>query len=48
MSPDVIPSSKKNKDFPEDGNLMCFYSPINVNGNGNIVNTNIRIYQPHQ
>jgi hypothetical protein len=47
MSPDLHPSSKKNKDMvqqQDDPNLVCFYSPINVNGNGNIVNTNIKIY----
>lgn len=27
-----------------DNKLVCYYSPLNVNGNNNIVNTNVQIY----
>ncbi len=31
---------------PPDEGVVYLYSPINVKGNGNIVNTNISIYPP--
>ena len=39
----ISPSGEMKMPANSPGNIVCYYSPINVNGNGNVINTNFQI-----